>query len=57
VISSSLTHLPDLLSETALEAFEYLLKAGGELQSQFNYLYEINQIIEIMHKSEDNIRE
>lgn len=45
IISSSLTYLPDLLSETALEAFEHLLKAGGELQSQFNYLYEINQII------------
>lgn len=41
----------------ALEAFEYLLKAGGEIQSKFNYLYEINQLIELVHKANDNIKE
>lgn len=38
-ISSSLTYLPDRCNETAIEIFECLLKAGGEIQTRYNYLY------------------
>jgi hypothetical protein len=57
IITSSLTYLAERDNELALESFEYLLKAGGEIQTKFNYLYEINQLIELVHKANDNIKE
>ena len=57
MLTSSLTYLSERENEVALECFELLLRAGGEVQSKHNSLYEINQLIELVFAADDNLKE
>jgi len=49
--------LKDSEEETAIEAFEILLRAGGDVTTKHNYLYEINELIELMMSGMDTLKE
>lgn len=40
-----------------MDAFEILLKAGGELESSHNWLYESSRLVELAHSIDDSLKE
>ena len=56
-ISTSLTYLKDSEEEIAIEAFDILLRAGGDAVSKHNYLYELNELIGLMMSGGDALKE